>query len=864
LKIYDGTNASGTPLHPGTGFSSTSSPIGKQIVATSGAMYIYFSTNGTGVDSGFIASWVTEKGNVKAPIASFDIYDTLYNPISYTFKNTSQNVLGKTDYVWSIEPGYGEVGYAPDLDYAILTDNTYDVNLDATTCVGHSDYTKSVVVVTPHTKADVDFSANNRRPTTGETVTLTPFCPKVNKAIKTDNFKWSFFPNTVKVVSQDAVTGAIQVKFNAKGKYTVSVRAWNSLDSTNTTVNIIKADYVIVVEHCTPILGVAASSDVAINNVKLINSKNVVLIDNNSLNNAQGYDDYTNTNLSANLDYGSTYTISTTRSTNVNPMSRKVWIDWNIDGDFDDAGEEVASEATATTSTFTANFVVPSNTVAFTGKTRMRIGTSYSTDPNKPCGASSGVTNANRIGEFEDYKVFITNDFNPPILTLNNEDTLYLEVGSTYTEYGAKAIDPTEGDISSKIVITSDLDMSYTGVYYLNYNVKDAGGNAAIPVNRVVYVVKDQTKPVLTLNGSDTVWVEVFGSYTEDGAKAIDNKDGNLDNAIVITGSVKTSVLGTYILTYTVNDVSGNQATKKRVVIVRDSQKPVITNSDADLNNEIKVQIVAIFVDRTKVSDNYDNPTLVVTPGSSGPVDTRFKGTYPMIYDATDISGNKATTVTYKYIVDDYVGPVINLNTLDTIVWPVNKAYAPVQASASDNFYDNSQVSLTKTSNVNPYKLGIYSDVYTATDGSGNITVRRRWVRVVDNDAPVIKGSAMNVGLFSTVNAAEGLTITDNYDAPTALMPRLVVLSNNLNTYAEGLYSVTFQVSDLSGNLSAPYERNIWVAVCSQLFKVALPLSVKIKPLMFILTLQLAWLTSATTLQLLKLWMLKFTMLLVL
>jgi PKD repeat protein len=812
LKIYDGTNAAGTPLHPGTGFTAGTSPIGKQIVATSGAMYIYFSTNGTGNDSGFIASWVTEKGITNPPIASFTVPDTLYNPIEYTYTNTSQNVLGKTDFVWSIEPGYGEVGYAPNLDYAILTDNTYDVKLDATTCVGRDDFTKSVVVVTPHTKAEVDFKANTRRPTTGETVTITPFCPLANKAIKADNFKWSFFPSNVTIVGQDEY-GVIQVKFNAKGKYTVSVRAWNSLDSTNTTVNIIKSDYVIVVEHCTPLLGVASSTDIAINNVKLTTSTNVTLIDNTSANNIQGYNDYTNvSSLSANLDYGSTYTISTSRNTNVNPMSRKVWIDWNIDGDFDDANEEVASEATATTASFTANFTVPNNIIAFEGKTRMRIGTSYSTDPNKPCGASSGIANANRIGEFEDYRVFITNDNKPPVLTLNNDDTLYLEVGSTYTEYGATAIDPTEGNISSSIVITSDVDMAYTGVYYLQYNVKDAGGNIAIPVNRVVYVVKDQTKPVLTLNGSDTVYVEVFGTYTEDGAKATDNKDGNLDNAIVVTGSVKTSILGTYVLTYTVNDVAGNQASKNRIVIVRDSQKPVISNSDADANKEIKVQIVTIFVDRTTVSDNYSNPTLMVTPGSSGPVDTRFKGTYPMLYDATDISGNKATTVTYKYIVDDYVGPVINLNTLDTIVWPVNKAYTSVQASTSDNFYDNSQISITRTSNVNPYKLGMYSDVYTATDGSGNVTVRTRYIRVVDNDAPVIKGSAMNVGLFSTVNAAEGLTITDNYDAPTALMPRLVVLSNNLNTYAEGLYSVTFQVTDLSGNLSAPYERNIWVS----------------------------------------------------
>ena len=418
------------------------------------------------------------------------------------------------------------------------------------------------------------------------------------------------------------------------------------------------------------------------------------------------------------------------------------------------------------------------------------------------------------MGEFEDYRIFITNDNNPPSLTLNNEDTLYLEVGTTYVEYGATAIDPTEGDISSKIEITSDLDMAFTGVYYLTYNVKDAGGNPAIPVTRVVYVVKDQTAPVITLNGSDSVWVEVFGTYTEDGAKANDNKDGNISNAILLTGKVNTSVLGTYILNYSVNDVAGNHASKNRVVIVRDSQKPVISNTDADANNTVKVQIVSIFVDRTKVTDNYDEPMLMMSngPGTVDGVDTRFKGTYTIIYNATDISGNKADTKTYKYIVEDYVGPVITLNTLDTVVWPVNKAYVPVQASTSDNFYSTSELSLTRTSNVNPFKLGLYYDEFTATDGSGNITVRRRYVRVIDDQAPVINGSSMNVGLYSNIDVFEGLTITDNYDAPAALRPRMVIIYNNLNTYVEGLYTITFRVSDLSGNWSAPYERLIWVS----------------------------------------------------
>ena len=63
----------------------------------------------------------------------------------------------------------------------------------------------------------------------------------------------------------------------------------------------------------------------------------------------------------------------------------------------------------------------------------------------------------------------------------------------------------------------------------------------------------------------------------------------------------------------------------------------------------------------------------------------------------------------------------------------------------------------------------------------------------------------MNVGLWSTVDATEGLTITDNYDAPALLRPRLKVLFTNLNTYVEGMYAVTYEVTDFSGNVSLPF-----------------------------------------------------------
>ncbi|MFK7750301.1 MAG: S8 family serine peptidase [Kordia sp.] len=77
-----------------------------------------------------------------------------------------------------------------------------------------------------------------------------------------------------------------------------------------------------------------------------------------------------------------------------------------------------------------------------------------------------------------------------------------------------------------------------------------------------VDITTDTVAPVITLNGSATVNLTVGDSYTDAGATATDNVDGNLTSSIVVTGSVNTSVEGTYTLNYNVSDAAGNAATQ--------------------------------------------------------------------------------------------------------------------------------------------------------------------------------------------------------------------------------------------------------------------------------------------------------------
>src|SRR5699024_8396841 len=80
-------------------------------------------------------------------------------------------------------------------------------------------------------------------------------------------------------------------------------------------------------------------------------------------------------------------------------------------------------------------------------------------------------------------------DIEPPIITLNGDEAIELEVGDTYEELGATAYDDVDGDLTDTIEISGEVDTDKPGEYHITYTVSDAAGNAAEAVRRVTVVV---------------------------------------------------------------------------------------------------------------------------------------------------------------------------------------------------------------------------------------------------------------------------------------------------------------------------------------------------------------------------------------
>ncbi|MBL3825156.1 MULTISPECIES: immunoglobulin-like domain-containing protein [unclassified Marinobacter] len=154
----------------------------------------------------------------------------------------------------------------------------------------------------------------------------------------------------------------------------------------------------------------------------------------------------------------------------------------------------------------------------------------------------------------------------------------------------------------------------------------------------------DTTPPVISLTGGNQT-IEQGQTWTEPGYTATDNADGDITvTGVVRTGTVDTSTIGTYVLTYTATDASGNQSSTTRTVqvveaIPDDTTKPVITLSGG--NQTLTVGDTWSEPGFTATDDSDGTITGQVTV--TGSVNTAQAGTYTLTYSVTDAAGNTGT-----------------------------------------------------------------------------------------------------------------------------------------------------------------------------------------------------------------------------
>ncbi len=339
----------------------------------------------------------------------------------------------------------------------------------------------------------------------------------------------------------------------------------------------------------------------------------------------------------------------------------------------------------------------------------------------------------------------------PPNISVIGEASITLIRGGVYIEGGAIAVDDQDGNLL--VTISGSVNTENIGIYIITYMAKDSDNNVSIET-RVVSVVlgnesiTDTLPPEITLLDSASLILFKDEEYFELGATATDNIDGNLN--VTINGSVDSSKLGVYVITYLATDSAGNSTVIARAISVvelpADTENPIIT-----LNGPPEITLIQgdVYEDAGATAlDKRDGELVVIVTGY---VNTSLEGVYFISYSASDNSHNVSTvTRTITVVPSPLISPVVDAGEDRTTT---SSSEVTLNAFASD--VDGNIISYTwsQTSgiNVNISNEDSAGAVFTAPDLNigDEPTVLTFSVSVSDND-----GNTNNDSVTITITPA--------------------------------------------------------------------------------------------------------------
>ena len=382
-----------------------------------------------------------------------------------------------------------------------------------------------------------------------------------------------------------------------------------------------------------------------------------------------------------------------------------------------------------------------------------------------------------------------------------------------------------------------DPDDTYVGEDFFIYTItENINGCTYTSTGRVDFTVQASNRnPTLRLLGASIETILLNSTYHDAGATAYDNEDGNITGNIVITNEVNSSRLGTYHVTYDVNDSAGNSATtvSRTVNVVRS-----INTTLEDLNLTVRVR------GDIREQDNGNGGTIypiVINPehgtaehyllGNEIPYihytsTDCFIGLDTFIYRNENEYGRVNVTITSPAQIEtpNYSKTLENNTTVDAeeLLYStphVEITTAPTHGTAT---LDNSNGEITYYS-YDPVDTYVGADffIYTVTENI-NGCVRTSTGRVdftvqsSDTEKPIITllGNTNEEIMLDSIYHDAGATAYDNEDGN---ITSNIVVTNEVNSSVVGTYLVSYNVADAQGNVATTRTRTVNVSSTANL-----------------------------------------------
>ncbi|MGS0745229.1 Ig-like domain-containing protein [Syntrophomonas erecta subsp. sporosyntropha] len=262
----------------------------------------------------------------------------------------------------------------------------------------------------------------------------------------------------------------------------------------------------------------------------------------------------------------------------------------------------------------------------------------------------------------------------------------------------------------------------------------------------VIASLEDNTPPVMTRLGNETVILNVGETYIEPGVTAIDDNDGDITSNIVrtividATGSnrdeVDTSEGCSYTIHYNIMDFFGNTAEVTRKVIVIEKVREITVSSQDGITTILKSQTLQMQATITRDTATNKEVTWSVEPGTGtatidndGLLTATGAGTVTVKATAKDGSGivgeigitikesSIPVTDVFMGVSSEYIEVGKDV-TLLAIVQPENASNKAVTWSSS-----NTEIAtVDSTGKVTGLKAGIATIMVTTADGNKSAT----------------------------------------------------------------------------------------------------------------------------------------------
>ncbi len=347
-----------------------------------------------------------------------------------------------------------------------------------------------------------------------------------------------------------------------------------------------------------------------------------------------------------------------------------------------------------------------------------------------------------------------------PVITLNGDATIYVELNGAYKELGAVA--RTKGgdvleyttEMKKNNEVVAQIDTTVEGSYVIKYETSNNG--KTVSVKRAVAVLN--MTPVITMTESNETYekekevlINVSGvrPNTVTGFTYEIKKDGvslSNESMLGLTKIITLNETGIYEVVVTVTDNHGHTNTMSKTYKI-DNTKPSITVPE---NTVIKITEVTTYnvLEGVVVSDNVDSDLVIETTGSL----TATLGEQTITYTVRDQAGNE-TTVNRKFTVVEAEGPILNFSNAGSSVWTKAQTitvtatdnsnlktftYEVIKDGVSKGVQNVSVSGKSAEVNVPLNESGIYSIKLTGSDEYGNSTAQTSGQYKIDVTNPTV------------------------------------------------------------------------------------------------------------------------------